>query len=98
MYPAEDTLIRVRLATQHARALQASIEIHLARMRALQERARSRPRLDALRDAALAAEIGEAARAGRRLAEDARAHRQCSRRLLEQSPRRREEVAAGERE
>jgi hypothetical protein len=95
MYPAEDTLIRVRLATEHARALRASIEIHLAGVRALQERARFRPHPDAVRDAALAAEIGEAARAGNRLVEDAREHRQRSRRLLERSPRR-TEVVAGE--
>jgi len=84
MYPADDILIRIRLATEHARALKASIETHIARARALRERALSR-RLDA----SLAAETGEVARTSRILVEDAREHRRrdCSTRSLERRQR-----------
>ncbi len=85
MYPADDILVRLRLATEQARALRASIEIHLARARALQERGRSRRGSGIAHDAALAAEIGELARTSRRLVEDAREHRRHSRLLVEQA-------------
>jgi hypothetical protein len=75
MYPADDILIRVRLATEHARDLKASIEIHLIRARALQERALSRRRPVTPRDAALVADIDEVVRTSRLLLEDAREHR-----------------------
>jgi hypothetical protein len=94
MYPADDILIRVRLATEHARALKASIETQLARARALQERARC-PGF--VRDAALAAEVSEVARTSCVLLEDAREHRRRAELLVEQSRRRRQGVA-GERD
>jgi methylphosphotriester-DNA--protein-cysteine methyltransferase len=85
MYPADDILVRVRLATEQARALKASIEIHLARARALQVHVRSCRRANVARDAGLAGEVRELARTSRRLVEDAREHRRHSRLLVEQA-------------
>lgn len=93
MYPADDLLIRVRLVTEQARALKASMEIHRARARALQERIRGRRGDGIARDVALATEIGELARTSRRLVEDAREHRRHARLLMEQSRGRRQHIA-----
>ncbi|HEX8211449.1 MAG TPA: hypothetical protein VF584_14855 [Longimicrobium sp.] len=97
MYPADDILIRVRLATEHARALKASIETHLARSRTLQERALSGRYPSMPCDAALVADISEVVRTSRLLLEDAREHRRRCQLLVEQ-PRRRRQGVAEERE